>query len=175
MTRKHLLLMMLYIVLALVFVPAVYAQGSTADLDVNDIIEALGPREGRDLLWDILLYLIFLLGFVLMFLIPDKQLFPALLNFLVMGLAVISKLLVGQGRTIEPGDLPVLVLNVGMFVLPLIIAGMVRSVKGKPSKAIIPAVIQGMVGGGYFFLFWALEQRPLSEAPGPQDLLLLIV
>ncbi len=158
MKRKHLLLFFLYVFVIFVNVPVTYAQNTT-DLNLNDVLSALGPRSGQDLLWDIMLYLIFFLGVVNMLLIPDKQLFPAMLNFTVMGLAIVSKLLVGTGRTIEPTDFPVLVFNAGMFVLPLTIAGMVRSVKGKPSKAIGPAILMGLLGGGYFFLYWALEQR----------------
>ena len=134
---------------------------STADLDFNDIIQALGPRSGQDLLWDVLLYGIFLLGLINVVLIPDKQLFASMLNLLVMGLAIVSKLLVGTGPNaiLAPTDLPVLVLNVGMFTLPLIIAGMLRPVKGKSSKAMLPAILMGIMGGAYFFMYWAVEQR----------------
>lgn len=163
MKRKHLLLFVLFVFFLFVNVPALVAQ-STTDLEFSDILDALGPRSGQDLLWDIMLYLIFFLGVINMMLIPDKQMLPSLLNFTVMGLAIVSKLLVGSGRTIEPTDFPVLVFNAGMFVLPLVIAGMVRSVKGKPSKAIFPAMIMALLGGGYFFLYWALEQKDY-EAP----------
>jgi hypothetical protein len=156
---------MLFILLAMSVVSPVYAQG-TKDIDFNEVIQNLGPRSGQDLLWDIFLYAIFLIGIVNMGLIPDKQLFPAMLNFGVIAMAVTAKLLVGEGesKVLDPLHFGTFVLNVGMFVLPLIIAGMVRSVKGKPSKAIFPAAFQGLLGGGHFFLYWYMVQRGLSTA-----------
>jgi hypothetical protein len=161
MARNRILLVLLALLVMLAAAPVAHAQ-STADINFSDIIDALGPRSGDALLWDVFLYAIFFIGLLNIFLIPDKQLFPAMLNLLVMGLAVVSKLLVGyppHDPVLSPVDFPVLVFNAGMFVLPLIIAGMQRSVKGKPSKATIPAILMGLLGGGYFFLFWAMEQR----------------
>ncbi|GAB4508396.1 MAG: hypothetical protein OHK0046_00650 [Anaerolineae bacterium] len=160
MPRKHYYVILLYFLLALVVVPAAYAQ-STTDLRFEDILDALAPREGTALLWDLLLYAIFFLGLVNSLLIPDKQLLPSLLNFGVIGLAVVSKLLVGDGRTIEPTDFAVLILNTGMFVLPLMIAGMVRSFsrRSQAPRALMPSIFMGLLGGVYFFLFWAVEQR----------------
>lgn len=172
MTRKHFMLILLYILLALLVVPTVYAQGTT-DLEFSDIVDAIGPRTGRDLLWDVMLYMIFFLALINMFMIPDKQLMVTILNFIVMGLAIMSKLLVGTenttDRVFQRGDLPVLVFNVGMFVIPLIMAGMLRSVKGKRPKAIYVCIIMGLLGGAYFFMFWAMEQRQLSEVPGQDN------
>lgn len=162
--QRHYTALTAFIALLFVFslgpVMPVQAQ-STADLDFNDILRSLGPRTGQELLWDVLLYGIFLLGLINVVLIPDKQLFPSMLNLLVMGLAVVSKLLVGRtgSAILAPTDLPVLVLNVGMFTLPLIIAGMLRPVKGKSSKAMLPAILMGILGGVYFFMYWAVEQR----------------
>lgn len=167
--QRHYLVLATFIALILVFslgaVTPVQAQ-STADLDLNDIIQALGPRSGQELLWDVLLYGIFLLGLINVMLIPDKQLFASMLNLLVMGLAVVSKLLVGttSSAILAPTDLPVLVLNVGMFTIPLIVAGMLRPVKGKRSKAMIPAILMGILGGVYFFMYWAVEQRGTDGA-----------
>jgi hypothetical protein len=157
--RKRNLLITLLLVLLFVNVTPVFAQ-STADIELDDIIQLLGPRSGQELIYDIFLYAIFLMGIVVMFLIPDKQLLPSLLNFLVLGLAVVSKLLVGRGPSyvLSPTDFPVFVLHVGMFVIPLIIAGMLRDRRGLP-KATFPAILMGLMGGGYFFLYWALEQR----------------
>lgn len=166
MVRNRILVVLLFLLLTLTVVPVVAAQG-TGDIDLGDIVDALGPRSGQALIWDLFLYAIFFLGFLNMLLIPDKQLFSSMLNLLVMGLAVVSKLLVGyppNNPVLAPADLPVLIFNAGMFTLPFIIAGMQRSVKGKPSKATIPAIIMGLLGGGYFFLFWAMEQR---GAAGP--------
>jgi hypothetical protein len=160
MARNQLLLL-LFIILSFTVVPTAYAQ-QQFDITFQDVINALGPRSGQGLLWDIFLYAIFFLGLITMLLIPDKQLLASLLNIGVVALAVISKLLVGYppgNPFISATDFPVLIFNAGMFVIPFIVAGLQRAVKGKPSKATIPAILMGLLGGGYFFLFWALEQR----------------
>ena len=163
MVRNRILVIMLFILLIMAVVPSVYAQ-DTKDIDLNEALKNLGPRSGQDLIWDIFLYAIFLIGLLNMALIPDKQLFAAMLNFAVIGLAVTAKLLVGEGpsHVFDPLHFGTFILNVGMFVLPLIIAGMVRSVKGKPSKAIFPAAFQGLLGGGHFFMYWYMVQRGLE-------------
>jgi hypothetical protein len=144
-------------------VPAAHAQ-NTKNIDLNEALSNLGPRSGQDLIWDIFLYAIFLIGLLNMGLIPEKQLFPSMLNFGVIGMAVTAKLLVGEGpsKVFDPLHFGTFILNVGMFIFPLIIAGMVRSVKGKPSKAIWPAAFQGLLGGGHFFLYWYMVQRGMS-------------
>ncbi|HEX2621877.1 MAG TPA: hypothetical protein VHL11_17090, partial [Phototrophicaceae bacterium] len=71
----------------------------------------------------------------------------------VIGMVVIAKL-----EIFDPLELGTLALNVGIFVIPLIVAGMLRG-RGKTPKALMPAILTGMLGGGYFFLFWALVQR----------------
>jgi len=164
MLLRRYLLAGLFLLLLMVSVPPAFAQAAE-DIELSDIIDALAPREGDLLLVDILLYLIFVVGMVTSFLIPDKQMFPSLLIFMVLGLTVIAKLLIGDHTSaiLDPCDLPVLAINVSIFVVPLIVAGMLRNVKGKPPKARIPAVIVGLAGGGYFFLFWAFEQREDCE------------
>jgi len=146
--------------LLLVGVSPALAQ-SANDVNLDDIIEALGPREGEELIFDILLYLIFFIGLINSFLIPDKQMSVSLLNFTVIGLALVSKLLIGthSSAILEACDIGTLVIHVGIFVFPLLCAGMLRSVKGKRSKAMLPSILLGLLGGGYFFMFWFLEQR----------------
>lgn len=158
MTRKHLIIAMLYMLLSLTLVPSAFAQ-STTDIEFSDIVDALGPRTGTDLILDIFLYLIFFFGLINMFLISDKQLLPTMLNFTVMGLAIVSKLLVGREPGIEATAFAVLVLNVGIFVIPLIMAGMLRANKGKAPPAMPSSILMGLLGGGYFFMFWFFEQR----------------
>lgn len=157
MKSKHLFIVLLLLLISLIAVPTASAQ---EDLDFQDIVDALGPRDGNELIFDLLLYAIFFMGMLNMFLIPEKQLFPAILNFIVIGLAVVSKLLVGDepNSTIKPDDFATLIFNSGMFVLPLVTAGMVRSRFGTP-KAMITCAITGLIGGGYFFVFWSLAQR----------------
>ena len=182
MTRNRMLMILLLgVCLLFVVSPALAQQRSIEDVNFDDIVDALGPRNGQALLFDIMLYIIFILGVINSALIPDKQLFVAILNFTVIGLTVVSKLLIDVANDggvfypsaiLEPGDFAVLPINVGIFVIPLIMAGMLRSVKGKPSKALFPCLLMGLLGGAYFFIFWATEQRTLSEVPtyeGPPD------
>ncbi|HRF99001.1 MAG TPA: hypothetical protein PLZ51_27510, partial [Aggregatilineales bacterium] len=138
-TRNHILLTMIVVVSALFLVSPALAQDGTS-LQLSDIGRLLAPRTGTDLLFDIMLYLLFFLGMVNSLLIPDKQLFQTMLNVSVIAAAILSKLLVGgefydtfaDGNvyTFPPCDFPVFIINVWMFVMPMIVAGMLRSVKG---------------------------------------------
>ncbi len=160
LTRTHFNIIYLLILALFFIVPNALAQDFTAD----DILDALGPRDGDALILDIILYLIFFMSIITMFLIPDKQLTASLLNFAVLFFAVISKLLVSADvndldAIISPCDLPTLGINAALFALPLIIAGMVRTRKVGSPPAMFTSIINGLFGGGYFFLFWALAQR----------------
>jgi hypothetical protein len=170
MTLRRILLTSLLLAFLFMAVPAVSAQNSLEDIEFSDIIDALGPRDGDQLFLDILLYLIFFVGLITTFLVPDKQMTVQLLVFLTLLLAVIAKLLVGThpSAIFGPCDIAVLAINVILFVAPLIAAGMLRPVKGKRSKAMMPAIILGLLGGGYFFMFWSIEQRGgACEGAGP--------
>lgn len=171
-------LILVVLAMAFFFVMPVAAQTSSSDINFQDILDSLGPRTGTALLFDILLYSIFFLGFINMMLIPDKQLFPSMLNFTILGLAIASKLLIevksddpafNPSAIMDATDFAVLPINVGMFVLPFIIAGMLRSVKGKPTKAVYPALLMGLLGGVYFFFFWSMEQNDPDQVPEPGD------
>lgn len=158
MTRNRILIVPLTLLLLLVAAPVAYAQGNLPD--ANELLALLGPRTNRGfnyVLLDIILYALFFMGFITMVLVPDKQLLPSLMMIAVLGLVIIAKLDY-VGGLLDPKELPVLGINVAIFVLPLMVAGMVRSRIGTP-KAMIPALITGFIGGGYFFLFWALVQR----------------
>jgi hypothetical protein len=177
LTRNHILWTILVLVSALFMVSPALAQDSSIQLE--DIGALLSPRQGNDLLFDIMLYLLFFLGMVNSLLIPDKQLFQTMLNISVVACAIISKLLVGgvlydtfdgvRNYTIPPCDFPVLIINVWMFVMPMIVAGMLRSVKGKKTQGIPVSIFMGLIGGAHFFLFWALKQQECSAVPQAGD------
>ncbi len=177
-TRNHILLTMIVVVSALFLVSPALAQDGTS-LQLSDIGRLLAPRTGTALLFDIMLYLLFFLGMINSLLIPDKQLFQTMLNVSVIAAAILSKLLVGgefydtfaDGNvyTFPPCDFPVFIINVWMFVMPMIVAGMLRSVKGKKTNAVAISIMMGLIGGAYFFLFWATEQQGCSTAPKPGD------
>lgn len=138
--------------LSVMLVPSVQAQPT--DINFQEILARLGPANSMPtLLFDLMRYLIFILAFITLLLVPDKQLLASLLTTAVLGMVVLAKL-----EIFTPVELPTLALNVGIFVIPLIVAGMLRG-RGKTPRALIPAVLTGLLGGGYFFLFWALEQR----------------
>lgn len=168
----------LFVLLLLSSVSPALAQAANEIEDINfqDILDALAPRDGDLLLVDILLYAIFAVGMVTSFLIPDKQMAPSLLIFTVLAMTVIAKLLIGyhSSAILEPCEIFVLPINVSIFVLPLIAAGMLRNVKGKAPKARMPSIITGLAGGGYFFLFWATQQRECESTqalPGIIDII----
>lgn len=155
MNRNRLLTAGLTLLLMMAFAPVIHAQGDL-QVDPQQLLALLGPRSGQALIFDILLYVIFALGFVTMILVPDKQLLPSLIMIAVLALTLVAKL--DYLTLLEPTNIGVLAINVGIFVLPLVVAGMVRSRKGTP-RAMWPAVLTGLAGGGYFFIFWALAQR----------------
>ncbi|MFW5691217.1 MAG: hypothetical protein ACOCXZ_01840 [Chloroflexota bacterium] len=177
MLRNRLLMILLLGFVLIITASPTLAQ-QTNDINFNDIVEALGPRQGQALLFDILLYLIFFIGLINTVLIPDKQLLVSLLNYAVLALVVISKLLIDvvndggeffPSAILESTDFAVLPINAAIFIFPLLMAGLLRSVKGKRSNALFPSLLMGLLGGAYFFMFWAIEQNDPSQRPQPGD------
>ena len=126
-------------------------------LTVEDIIEALGPNSPPGLIWNILLYLIFILALAVMFMQSDKQLITTLMMAAVSFACVIDKLQVLRNRPILGfPDFGTLLLHILIFTFPLIVAGIT---KAKKSQA--PAILTGIIGGLLFFGFWFFEQRTL--------------
>ncbi len=119
------------------------------NLNPQDIIARLSPRTGTELVYDILLYIIFILALLVMFMQSDKQLVPTMISGLVGALAVIAKL-----NVFDPRAFGALVINAGIFVLPIITAGITKAKNSQPL-----AIIGGVLGGVYFFMFWLLSQR----------------
>jgi hypothetical protein len=159
MTRNRILIILLMALMTMAVVPAVHAQ-SVSDIDFDEMLDRLKPgTKGEDPIFGILLYGIFIIGVINMALIPDKQMLASMLNVTVLALALIFKLLVGdkavyQSALLEPTDFVTFFLAVGLFVIPFIMAGMLRSHKGKSSKAILPAIFQGLIGLAYSALMF---------------------
>ncbi len=118
-------------------------------LDINDIIRALGPRSGIDLLYDIMLYLMFFLDLILMFMQGDKELITTVFAGSAAALAVVAKL-----NIFPPKNFGSLVLNAGLLILPLLVTGISKQDKSRPV-----GVIVSIISGLHFFLFWFMEQR----------------
>lgn len=178
MRRHTLFIMALLFVSALFWVAPFPIMAQNTDLTFDDILAALALRDGRGLLYDILLYAIFIFSFINQFLIPDKQMSMSLLNFSIMGLAIAIKLLVVipvvacmevYGATLQPNDYPIFFMNIWMVIAPLLVAGGLRSVKGKASSAMGPSILLFFLAAIYFFLFWVTEQGPCSEPPNPNS------
>ena len=122
----------------------------------QQILARLAPRTGTDLILDLMLYTLFGIGFITMILVPDKQMLPSVLMLSMIMAALIAKL---QYVGINVCDLATFAINVFMFAIPMLVAGMVRGRAGKTPKALWPAVLTGLIGGMYFFMFWALYQQ----------------
>jgi hypothetical protein len=157
--RRSIIFLLLW--LMIMIVPAVSAQRQIPSF--SEIMSHLGPRTGIDLLFDILLYAIFLIGLVTLLLIPDKQLLATLTTTAVIAVSVITK--IGVPTIFDQCSFAPLVLNVIMFTFPLIVAGMVRQ-RGATPKALAPAILLGLLGGAYFFLYWAVVQSKQCSITG---------
>jgi hypothetical protein len=123
----------------------------------QQILELLGPNRGF-ILWNILLYLIFFLSLLTVLTMPDKNLLPTLIMVGVVMLTVIAKLSISAvPPLLRKNEFGMFMINVGIFVLPLLTAGIVRA--RKKGRTVILCIVAGILGGMYFFFFWALEQR----------------
>ncbi len=119
------------------------------DINLQDIIQLLGPNAGNGLIWNIFIYVIFFFTLVTMLLQGDKALLTTLISAAGLMLCVIDKLVI-----FEPREFGSLVVHSGMFLFPALVGGMTRD---KKSRA--PAVIASVAGAIYFFLFWFFFQR----------------
>ncbi len=129
------------------------------DIDFQEILFLLSPGTGQTLIWSIFLYLIFFFGVLTLLTIPDKNMVPTLLMAGVLLFAIVGKLSVTARPSeaiIKPNEFGMFVINVGMFVFPLIAVGMVRARK---SRATAPALVTAFTAAVYFFLYWLLVQR----------------
>jgi hypothetical protein len=118
-------------------------------LTVSQILDKLGPNSPPGLVWNIILYVIFVLAVITMFMQSDKQSVTTIMMGAVGAMAAIAKL-----GLFAPGNIGSLVINAGMFVLPLIVAGI-----AKAKKSVGPAIATGVLSGIYFFGFWFFTQR----------------
>ena len=123
----------------------------------QEILALLGPQTGN-MLWNILLYFIFGLGLLTLFSIPDKNMTASLLMGAVVMASVIAKLSTSASPPILPKrEFGMFLINVLMFVFPLLTAGIIRA--KKKSRPVTLAIITAVFGGMYFFFFWFVEQR----------------
>ncbi|HEX2905565.1 MAG TPA: hypothetical protein VHO69_01795 [Phototrophicaceae bacterium] len=126
-----------------------YLLAQQVKIDPQDILARLALRSGVEMIYDIFLYIIFFLMLIAMFMQSDKQLGPTLLCGMVGAMAIIGKL-----NVFEPKEFGSLIINAGIFVLPIIVAGITKAKKSQPLT-----IIAGVLGGVYFFMFWFISQR----------------
>ena len=116
---------------------------------LQEVLAHLAPRSGVNLIYDIILYLVFVLDLVLMFGQSDKQTITTVMAGGAAALAVIAKL-----DVFRPREFGSLIVNAGMFVLPLLVVGISKAKKVQP-LGVISAVFSAI----YFFAFWFFAQR----------------
>lgn len=132
------------------------------NINFQDVIELLKPGTGQVLVWSIFLYIIFFFALITLFLMPNKNMVPTLLVAGVLLFAIVAKLSVsapnvrGMRPVMRPTDFGMFVINVGMFVFPLIAVGMTRARK---NRTVAPAILTALAGAVYFFLYWLVAQH----------------
>ena len=118
-------------------------------LTIQQVLSHLAPRGGVNLIYDIILYIVFVLDLILMFGQSDKQTITTIMAGGAAALAVIAKL-----DVFRPREFGSLIVNAGMFILPLLVVGISRAKKVNPI-GVISAVFSAL----YFFAFWFFAQR----------------
>ncbi|MFN8377302.1 MAG: hypothetical protein U0452_01420 [Anaerolineae bacterium] len=125
-------------------------------VSLQEIFKLLGPQTGN-MLWNILLYAVFFLSITAILTMPDKNMVPSLLMGAVALAAVIAKLSTSAIPPLFPKrEFGMFLINVMIFVFPLLTAGIIRA--RKKGRSVMLCVITGVLGGMYFFFFWFLEQ-----------------
>jgi hypothetical protein len=117
---------------------------------LQQVLAHLAPRGGVNLIYDIVLYIIFILDLILMFGQSDKETLTTIMAGGAAALAVVAKL-----DFFQPKSFGSFIVNSGMFILPLLVVGMSR--KGKKVQPI--GVISAVFSALYFFAFWFISQR----------------
>jgi quinol-cytochrome oxidoreductase complex cytochrome b subunit len=131
-------------------------------IDGSQIVALLGFGSGTDIIWNILLYLLFFLSLFAMFRMPDKNMVPTLLIGAVLACIVIAKIsimadYIGEDPVLTKREFGMFVVNGMIVVFPFVAAGMVRA--KKKGVVIGPAIVTGILAFIYFFLFGLVEQR----------------
>lgn len=129
------------------------------NVNFQEILNLLLPGSGQDFIWSLFLYAIFFLGLFTLFTIPDKNMPSTLLMATVLLMAIVAKISIASADPIlHEKEFGMMAINVLMGVFPLLVVGMTRSGKRKFSGAPL-AVIGGLLGIVYFFMFWFFVQQ----------------
>jgi hypothetical protein len=130
------------------------------NVNFQDILNLLAPGGGQDFIWSIFLYIIFILAMITLFTIPDKNMISTLLMASVMLMAIVAKIsLASADPILRRKEFGMMVVNVLMGVFPLLVFGMVRSSSKRKFAGAPLAIIGGLLGFAYFFMFWFFVQQ----------------
>lgn len=118
-------------------------------MDGNVIAEILLPGN----LADIFIYLIFFGSLLMLAFIPEKSGTSQYMMFFVLFLALIDKVRQATDQIPIPGldndGFATMLIHIGMFVIPLMAAGLIRG-RGRNDKRGVPVgILIGMIGGLY--------------------------
>lgn len=102
---------------------------------------------------DIFIYLIFFLSLLMLFFIPEKSQQANYIMFVVLFLAMVDKIRQATDQIpiegLDNEGFATLLIHVGLFVLPLIAAGLIRG-RGRNDKRGVPVgILIGLIGGLY--------------------------
>jgi hypothetical protein len=138
------------------------------DLNFQDVLKLLAPGTGQNLIWSIMLYILFFLALLTLFKVPDKNMVPTLIMGTVLLFIIVAKLSIsanavrGGRPIINNKDFGMYIINIAIGVLPLIAIGMTRvtsRVNRRSNPATGPAILTAVVGIVYFFGFWLAVQQ----------------
>ena len=118
-------------------------------MDGNVIANILLPQN----IADIFIYFVFFMSLLMLFFIPEKSQQSTYLMFFVVFLAVIDKIRQATSEIpvegLDNDGFATMLVHIGMFVLPLIAAGLIRG-RGRKDKRGVPiGILIGLLAGLY--------------------------
>jgi len=131
---------------------------------IKAIFDALGPSN-KYLIWDISLYVLFLLNVVVLMTLPDGSTLGTLLSIIVLIFIFIDKTF-AFGHILKAPDpeychakifIGTYLIRATIFIAPLTIAGGTH--EGKVRTA---GIVAGMGGAIYMFMRWFTDQRDVD-------------
>ncbi len=118
-------------------------------MDGNVIGNILLPQN----IADIFIYLVFFLSLLMLALIPEKSQQSNYLMFFVLFLTVIDKIRQSTNDLPIPGldnqGFATILVHVGMFVFPLMAAGLIRGAGRKDKRGVPVGILIGLIAGLY--------------------------
>ncbi len=113
-------------------------------INLQRILQLLGPNEGLPLVLNILIYVTFIFTLISMFLQSDKTILPTMMLAAGLLLCIIAKL-----EVFTRMEFGAFAINAGIFLSPTLVIGMTQAPKSRP-----PLIIAALSGAIFFFAFW---------------------